>query len=119
MEKKLIIIFLSYLVQLLNFFKVIQSLIDKDILPILGSTVYENPLEETLCAGVIGKPEFEDIYNRLTQCLNDKKKQEELAHKVGMDSAWFMKNFSILYKMFGDAIKLGEGLDYAVMGLFE
>jgi len=44
------------------------------------------------------------------------KKQAELSHNEGMDSAWFMKNFAILYNMFGDAVKLGEGSDYAVMG---
>ena len=101
-----------------RFFDVIQQETGKDLLLLLGATVYERPEDEGLCCGVLPTEQAKEAIEELKKCLEEGNKKKELEKKAiaaGFDFKYFFERYSLLFNLLSGAINQGG----AIMGLFE
>jgi len=89
-------------------------------MPLIGGTVYENPPEEELAAGVMELSKLKDIYGSMKAVMNDSKRRDSLlmapAAQKHLDEKWFMTQSITLLRMLDAAVQMNAK---AAIGFYE
>ncbi len=97
-----------------------KEAIGHDLMPLVGGTTYENPPEEELAAGVMGKEQLRELFALMKAVMNDGTRREQQllgrAKHKRLDASWFLTQSFVLLRMIDAALaKHGK----IVIGLYE